>query len=107
MLIPIFLVRAKVRRMKDKADRTMLAGLAIMVTICAVNLLPNMALPNLQLFFAAGLSVLARNMPLQARMEQEPSKPKPEPKPKKIRDPLQAAIREKAFLQAIRPALKS
>lgn len=102
MLIPIFSARANVRRLRARADRTMLTGLAVIVTICAINLLPNMALPNLQLFFAAGLASLARNLPLEDRMEA-----KPEPKPQKERTPRQAMIKTRAFITSVRrPALR-
>lgn len=66
MLTPIIQARGTIRSLRGKIDRTLLAGLATVVTICSINLLPNMALPNLQLFFAAGLAVLTRTMPRQA-----------------------------------------
>jgi hypothetical protein len=69
ILLPILRARKAVRKLRGRVDLALLSGLAVMVTICAVNLLPNMSLPNLQLFFAAGLAVLAREMPRQARQE--------------------------------------
>jgi hypothetical protein len=70
--------------------------------ICSVNLLPNMALPNLQLFFAAGLAVLLRNMPLQARMEKEaPEKPVPQKRIEKLLNVGHNETRVKAFLASV------
>lgn len=71
MLWPIVELARCMRKLRGRADQVLLGGLGVMVVICSVNLLPNMALPNLQLFLSAGLSVLLRTMPLQARMEKE------------------------------------
>jgi hypothetical protein len=45
-----------------------LGGLAFIVTVCCVNTLPNMALPNLQFMFAAALAVIVKEMPRRAAL---------------------------------------
>ncbi len=82
ILIPILKARKATAKLRG-SDGTLLSGLAVITTICAVNLLPNMALPNLQLFFAAGLAVLGVELPRQARLalkaKQQPPAPPPSP----------------------------
>jgi hypothetical protein len=73
LLLPIFQAARKMRRIKSKSDRTMLAGLGFLVAVCCVNMLPNMGLPNLQFFFAAGLATLLNELPKQAAEEQRAS----------------------------------
>ena len=68
LLWPVLMARTGVRSLQTQFDRSLLSGLATLVAFCALNLLPNMSLPNLELYFAAGLAVLARTMPRQARM---------------------------------------
>lgn len=63
LLYPLWGLVKRTKGLRQKTDRIMLGGLAFMVAICAVNVLPNMSLPNLQLVLAMGLSVLAREMP--------------------------------------------
>jgi hypothetical protein len=46
-----------------------LAGLGFIVVMCSVNMLPNMSLPNLQFYFAAGLGALMNTLPKQAALE--------------------------------------
>lgn len=69
MLLPIRRAAKLIKNVRNKADRVALGGLCVMVTICSVNLLPNMSLPNLQLFLAMGLAVLVRELPKQAKQE--------------------------------------
>lgn len=69
MLLPIWIAARSMKKVANKSDRAALAGLCVMVTICSVNLLPNMSLPNIQLFLAMGLAVLARELPKQAKQE--------------------------------------
>jgi hypothetical protein len=74
LLLPIVVAARKMRRVKSSTDRTLLTGLAFMVTVCCVNMLPNMGLPNLQFFFAAGLATLINELPRQAAMEAKAAK---------------------------------
>jgi hypothetical protein len=60
MLIPVMRTAWVARRLVRETDRRLVCGLCVMVTMCSLNMLPNMALPNLQLFFAAGLAILVR-----------------------------------------------
>jgi hypothetical protein len=46
-----------------------------MVTVCCVNMLPNMGLPNLQFMFAAALAVLVKEMPRRAALVSPANKP--------------------------------
>jgi len=66
LLLPIVVAARRIKRIKSTTDRTLVAGLAFMVTVCCVNMLPNMGLPNLQFFFAAGLATLINELPRQA-----------------------------------------
>jgi len=59
LLLPIVQLARSLKRVTNRESRTLLAGLGFMVTVCCVNTLPNMNLPNLQFFFAAGLATLA------------------------------------------------
>jgi len=68
LLLPIVQLARNLKRVSNKVDRTLLAGLGVMVTVCCVNMLPNMNLPNLQFFFAAGLATLASELPKTARV---------------------------------------
>lgn len=68
ILLPILVASKAIRRLRTRVDTTLLSGLSVITAICAVNLLPNMSLPNLQLFFAAGLAVLAGDIPRQLQV---------------------------------------
>jgi hypothetical protein len=98
MLWPVVTLARSMRKLKGSSDRVLLGGLGIMVVICAVNLLPNMALPNLQLFFAAGLAVLTKTLPIQVRVERaQEIAPK-----KKIEKPrIHDRTKLKAFLESV------
>jgi hypothetical protein len=65
LLWPVVVAARGMREVKSRTDRALLSGLAFMVVICCVNMLPNMHLPNLQFFFAAGLATLMRQLPRQ------------------------------------------
>jgi hypothetical protein len=67
LLVPVWHVSRGLRHVKAHADRSLLLGFGFVVVICSVNMLPNMQLPYLQFFFAAGLAVLVRELPKQAR----------------------------------------
>ena len=71
MLWPVVQAWKRMRRVQAHPDRAMLVGLAVMVTFMAVNLLPNMELPNLHAFFAAGLAILSREIPYARAKELE------------------------------------
>jgi O-antigen ligase len=73
LVIPIFQAARKMNRIKSKSDRIMMSGLAFLVTVCCVNMLPYMGLPNLQFFFAAGLATLLNELPKQAADERRAS----------------------------------
>ena len=66
LLLPIYQAARRMQTVPSREDRTLMAALAYMVVVCAVNMLPNMPLPNLQFYFAAGLAVLAKELPKQA-----------------------------------------
>jgi hypothetical protein len=69
LLWPIYQAARNMKRITSRSDRTLLAGLGFIVAVCAVNMLPNMSLPNLPLFFAAGLATLIKELPKQAAQE--------------------------------------
>jgi hypothetical protein len=73
LLWPIYQVARNIHRISGRADRIMLAGLAYIVVICGVNMLPNMTLPNLQFFFAGGLATLMKELLKQAAFEAKQS----------------------------------
>jgi O-antigen ligase len=73
LLWPIYQVARNIHRISARTDRIMLAGLAYIVVICGVNMLPNMTLPNLQFFFAGGLATLMKELLKQATFEAKQS----------------------------------
>jgi hypothetical protein len=93
LLLPVFQAARGMRRIRDKSQRTLLAGFGYIVAICAVNMLPNMQLPQLQFYFAAGLAVLVKELPRQARRKSEaPSAPiESNPPPAREREYQQAS----------------
>jgi hypothetical protein len=76
LLVPLFMAARKMKRIKSGTDRALLTGLAFMVTVCCVNMLPNMHLPVLQFFFAAGLATLLDELPRQAALAARAAKAK-------------------------------
>jgi hypothetical protein len=78
LLFPIVQAARRIRKISAPLDRTLLGGLAYIVGICGVNMLPNMSLPNLQFFFAAGLATLSAELTKHATTSKKPSA-KPEP----------------------------
>jgi hypothetical protein len=66
LLLPLVEAARRIKRVRSQTDRTLIGGLAFMVTVCCVNMLPNMGLPNLQFLFAAALAVVVREMPRRA-----------------------------------------
>jgi hypothetical protein len=69
LLFPIVQAARRLRQISAPLDRTLLAGLAYIVGICGVNMLPNMTLPNLQFFFAAGLATFSAELSKRASSE--------------------------------------
>jgi hypothetical protein len=69
LLLPVYQATRKMHLIPSKIDRALLAGLGFIVVMCSVNMLPNMSLPNLQFFFAAGLATLMETLPKQAAIE--------------------------------------
>jgi hypothetical protein len=63
LLLPVYQATRRMRTIPSRDDRALLAGLAFIVVMCSVNMLPNMQLPNLQFFFAAGLAALIKELP--------------------------------------------
>jgi O-antigen ligase len=75
LLLPVFQAWRKMRNITSRADRILLTALGFIVSICCVNELPNMHLPNLQFFFAAGLGVLLTEIPKIAAQQRKDSDP--------------------------------
>jgi hypothetical protein len=71
MVLPVFNAPRQMRRVKRRDDRTLLITFGFVVVICAVNMLPNMALPFLQFVFATGLATLMREVPRQEALERQ------------------------------------
>jgi hypothetical protein len=69
MLIPVCKTRYGLAALKGRSDKVLLTGFGVLVLFCAINMLPNMAIPNIQLFLASGLAVLIRTLPRQAMHE--------------------------------------
>lgn len=63
---PLFGLRRRLRRIEIPADRAMLAGLAVMVAIGAVDLIPNGLFSHLIVFFAGALYGAAGGMAREA-----------------------------------------
>jgi hypothetical protein len=66
LLLPVLQAARDIKHLRDRSERILIVGFGFIVVICSVNMLPNMQLPYLQFFFAAGLSVLAKELPRQA-----------------------------------------
>ncbi|MET0388703.1 MAG: hypothetical protein ABW321_22215 [Polyangiales bacterium] len=82
-VLPVLNARKQMRRVKLRRDQVLLAGFGFVVVMCSVNMLPNMQLPYLQFVFAAGLSVLMKELPRQATAElMASSTATSEPKPR-------------------------
>jgi O-antigen ligase len=71
MVVPVLKAPGQMRRVKRRDDRVLLTTFAYLVVICAVNMLPNMALPFLQFVFATGLAALMREVPRQEALERQ------------------------------------
>jgi hypothetical protein len=85
LLLPILLASRKLRQIPSRADRVLLGALAIIVSLCTVNELPNMSLPNLSFFFAAGLAALLTELPKIAAQQRKAIEPESEPAPGAVR----------------------
>ncbi|HTU63559.1 MAG TPA: hypothetical protein VMF89_34085 [Polyangiales bacterium] len=72
LILPLWQAARGLKRVRSQTDRTLLGGLAFIVTVCCVNTLPNMALPNLQFVFAAALAVIVKEMPRRAALLNAP-----------------------------------
>jgi hypothetical protein len=77
MVIPVVIAARKMKHVKVRHDQVLLAGLAFIVVICSVNMLPNMQLPYLQFIFATGLAVLMNELPKQAQRDSVRPTPAP------------------------------
>lgn len=78
LILPLWQAARGLKRVRSQTDRTLLGGLAFIVTVCAINTLPNMALPNLQFLFAAALAVVVKEMPRRALQLKAPPGKTPE-----------------------------
>jgi hypothetical protein len=85
LLMPVFQAWKRMRNIHSKTDRILLTALGYIVSICCVNELPNMHLPNLQFFFASGLGVLLAEVPKQAAAQQRKDSDAPESDPRELR----------------------
>ena len=85
LLAPVFIAWRKMRNIPSRSDRTLLATLAFVVSICCINELPNMSLPNLQFFFAGGLSVLMNEIPKLAAQQRRAAEVEAESDPASLR----------------------
>lgn len=85
LLAPVFMAWRKMRTITLRSDRVLIAGLAFIVSICCVNELPNMALPNLQFFFAGGLFVLLNELPKIAAQQRKAAEAQAEADPNALR----------------------
>jgi hypothetical protein len=70
LLLPVLQAARLMRHVRDRSEQVMLAAFGFIVVICSVNMLPNMQLPYLQFYFAAGLAVLVKELPKHAREAQ-------------------------------------
>ena len=59
LLLPLFRLKKKTRKFA-RFDKHLIAGVALIAGLCAVNTLPNMSFPNIHMIFVAGLSVLLK-----------------------------------------------
>lgn len=78
MLLPVLQAPKQMRRIKRRDDKLLLAGFGYLVVICAVNMLPNMALPQLQFIFAMGFGALMLEVAREGAVERSRSQ-RPEP----------------------------
>jgi hypothetical protein len=69
LLLPAYQTARRIQTIPSREDRALLAALGFIVVMCAVNMLPNMQLPNLPFYFAAGLGALILELPKQAAAE--------------------------------------
>ena len=66
LLLPAFLALRASRRIPDREQRLMLAGMALIHMVYVFDLLPNGLYNTLPFFFAGGLARLAKELPRQA-----------------------------------------
>jgi hypothetical protein len=71
LLMPVFVAWRRMRHIPIKSDRVLLAAMAFIISICCVNELPNMNLPNLQFYFAGGLAALLYELPKIAAQQRK------------------------------------
>jgi hypothetical protein len=69
LLLPVLQAARGMRKLRNRSEQVMLTGFGFIVVVCSVNMLPNMQLPYLQFYFAAGLAVLIKEMPMRAARE--------------------------------------
>jgi hypothetical protein len=81
LLMPVVQAWRYMRSVPARSDRVLLTTLGYIVSICCVNELPNMHLPNLQFFFASGLGVLLAEVPkLAAQAKKDSDAPASHPR---------------------------
>lgn len=65
LLLPVFMTALRMGRIPQHSDRALLAGFAFIISLCAVNTLPNMLLPIMPFFLSGGLFALLHELPKQ------------------------------------------
>lgn len=73
MVLPVLRAPKQMKRIKRRDDKMLLAGFGYLVSICAVNMLPNMDLPYLQFIFAMGFGALMFEVPREEALERSRS----------------------------------
>jgi len=62
LVVPVFVARRQIARVRDRQAKVMLAGLSLVVALSAVDLLPNGAFSHLPVFLAGALIGLAKGL---------------------------------------------
>jgi hypothetical protein len=67
LLFPIFVARARARKIADRSDRMLVSGVAVIIATIAVDLIPNGLWDGYPYFFAGALMGVTRNLVHAAR----------------------------------------
>lgn len=67
LLIPIFLARRRVRRILDKSDRMMIAGVSLLLGLIGLDLIPNGLFANYPYLMAGALAGVSRALARERR----------------------------------------
>ncbi|HKP57832.1 MAG TPA: hypothetical protein VJV78_13965 [Polyangiales bacterium] len=93
MLLPVLQAWRKMKNIPIKSDRVLLTALGLIIAVCCVNELPNMNLPNLQFFLAAGLAVLLEELPKIAAQQRKTAEAENEPAPGDMQAAARSGVR--------------